>query len=227
VATAVKTGAAFYVFGLVRLPTLAFVGLVTFNRVLQSGIADLGYANRIARLRDYYLDCRPELACCLTNPAEPCPPLASDPPVAAIRDRSRDGRRDDCGTGRLGRRAVRGRSFRPHAGCGGRCRRGCCWRDADGADAVSEFGLDPGDLRLQYFPGADTEPQLNRPIRCSKAPQLLRPADIDQQGRPESPRLRARTGRAVPDSSPVRRSHPAGLAAEQCNEMVARASRAS
>jgi hypothetical protein len=34
------------------LPTLVFVGLATFNRVLQSGIEDLGYASRIARLRD-------------------------------------------------------------------------------------------------------------------------------------------------------------------------------
>src|SRR5260370_2326694 len=47
VATAAKTGAAFYTFGLILLPTLAFVGLATFHRVLQSGIEDLGYARRI------------------------------------------------------------------------------------------------------------------------------------------------------------------------------------
>ena len=61
VATASRVGTAFYTFGLVLLPTLAFTGLVTFERVLQSGIEDLGYARRIARLRGYYLDEAPEL----------------------------------------------------------------------------------------------------------------------------------------------------------------------
>jgi hypothetical protein len=37
-------------------------GLATFNRVLQSGIEDLGYASRIARLRGYYFQSAPELA---------------------------------------------------------------------------------------------------------------------------------------------------------------------
>jgi hypothetical protein len=45
----------------VLLPTLAFVGLVTFERVLQSGIEDIGYARRIARVRGYYFDAAPEL----------------------------------------------------------------------------------------------------------------------------------------------------------------------
>ena len=61
VATAAKTGVAFYMFGLILLPTLAFVGLATFHRVLQSGIEDLGYALRIAQLRDYYFDHAPEV----------------------------------------------------------------------------------------------------------------------------------------------------------------------
>jgi hypothetical protein len=55
------------------LPTLAFVGLATFHRVLQSGIEDLGYARRVARLRDYYLNYAPELAGYLLNPAESLP----------------------------------------------------------------------------------------------------------------------------------------------------------
>jgi ABC-type uncharacterized transport system YnjBCD permease subunit len=42
-------------------PTLAFVGLVTFDRVLQSGIEDYGYAARIAQLRGYYFANAPEL----------------------------------------------------------------------------------------------------------------------------------------------------------------------
>jgi hypothetical protein len=62
VATASSVGTAFYAFGLVLLPTLAFVGLVTFERVLQSGIEDYGYARRIALLRGYYFDNAPELA---------------------------------------------------------------------------------------------------------------------------------------------------------------------
>lgn len=62
VATATGIGGAFYAFGLVLLPTLAFVGLVTFERTLQSGIEDLGYARRIAVLRAYYFDNAPELA---------------------------------------------------------------------------------------------------------------------------------------------------------------------
>jgi hypothetical protein len=61
VATASQIGTAFYAFGLILLPTLAFVGLVTFERVLQSGIEDRDYARRIARLRGYYFDTAPEL----------------------------------------------------------------------------------------------------------------------------------------------------------------------
>ena len=61
VATATGAGGGFFAFGLVLLPTLAFVGLVTFERTLQSGIEDLGYARRIARLRAYYFDNAPEL----------------------------------------------------------------------------------------------------------------------------------------------------------------------
>jgi hypothetical protein len=45
----------------VLLPTLAFVGVVTFERTLQSGVEDLGYARRIARLRAFYFDTAPEL----------------------------------------------------------------------------------------------------------------------------------------------------------------------
>ena len=61
IATASRVGTAFYAFGLVLLPTLAFTGLVTFERVLQSGIEDLRYARRIALLRGYYFDGAPEL----------------------------------------------------------------------------------------------------------------------------------------------------------------------
>ncbi len=73
VATAAKTGVAFYTFGLILLPTLAFVGLATFHRVLQSGIEDLAYMRRIAQLREYYFDHAPELVGYLLNPAERLP----------------------------------------------------------------------------------------------------------------------------------------------------------
>src|SRR5947209_3587239 len=62
IATASRVGTAFYAFGLVLLPTLTFVGLVTFERALQSGMEDLGYARRIDLLRGYYFDEAPELA---------------------------------------------------------------------------------------------------------------------------------------------------------------------
>jgi hypothetical protein len=61
VATASRVGTAFYAFALVMLPTLAFIGLVTHERVLQSGIEDYGYARRIALLRGYYFEYAPEL----------------------------------------------------------------------------------------------------------------------------------------------------------------------
>ena len=62
VATASDLGAALYGFGLVLLPTLAFVGFVTFGRTLQSSIEDTEYARRIALLRAFYFEHAPEIA---------------------------------------------------------------------------------------------------------------------------------------------------------------------
>jgi hypothetical protein len=72
VATASSLGAAFFGFGLVLLPTLTFVGLVTFERTLQTSIEDTEYARRIALLRDYYFEYAPEIASYLVSvpPAE-------------------------------------------------------------------------------------------------------------------------------------------------------------
>jgi hypothetical protein len=70
VATATRVGSAFYAFALVLLPTLAFVGLVTFERALQSGIEDAIYGRRIARMRACYFEWAPEVT----------PYLASVPP---------------------------------------------------------------------------------------------------------------------------------------------------
>ena len=61
VATATRVGTAFYAFGLVLLPTLAFVGMVTFERTLQIGLEDYQLMRRIALLREYYIREAPEL----------------------------------------------------------------------------------------------------------------------------------------------------------------------
>ncbi len=54
-------GTAFYVFSLVLLPTLLFMGLITFERVLQSGSADIIYAHGINRIRHLYLEYAPQM----------------------------------------------------------------------------------------------------------------------------------------------------------------------
>ena len=56
-----RLGEAFYTFALILLPVLAFVGVVTFRRLVQSSIEDIAYAQRIALLRRFYLDVSPEL----------------------------------------------------------------------------------------------------------------------------------------------------------------------
>jgi hypothetical protein len=56
-----RLGSAFYAFALILLPVLAFVGVVTFLRLVQSSIEDLAYAHRVGRLRDFYLRISPEL----------------------------------------------------------------------------------------------------------------------------------------------------------------------
>jgi hypothetical protein len=56
-----RLGAAFYAFALILLPVLAFVGVVTFLRLVQSSIEDLAYAHRIGLLRRFYLRLAPEL----------------------------------------------------------------------------------------------------------------------------------------------------------------------
>ncbi|MFL5827567.1 MAG: hypothetical protein ACJ76V_13665 [Thermoleophilaceae bacterium] len=61
IATATHVGTAFYAFALILLPTMAFVGLVTFLRVLQNGLEDYWYAERISRLRAYYFEQAPEV----------------------------------------------------------------------------------------------------------------------------------------------------------------------
>jgi hypothetical protein len=56
-----RLGVAFYAFALILLPVLAFVGTVTFVRLVQSSIEDIAYAHRIGLVRSYYLRISPEL----------------------------------------------------------------------------------------------------------------------------------------------------------------------
>jgi hypothetical protein len=65
-----RLGAAFYAFALILLPVLAFVGVVTFLRLVQSSIEDLAYAHRIALLRSFYLRVSPELEPYLVAPPD-------------------------------------------------------------------------------------------------------------------------------------------------------------
>jgi hypothetical protein len=55
-------GTAFFVFSLVVLPTLFFMGLITFGRVMQSSLADVTYARGINRIRHLYLEYAPVAA---------------------------------------------------------------------------------------------------------------------------------------------------------------------
>jgi hypothetical protein len=54
-------GQAFYVFALVLLPALVFLGLVTFERVFQSAVADITYAHGVNRIRHLYQEYAPEM----------------------------------------------------------------------------------------------------------------------------------------------------------------------
>jgi hypothetical protein len=56
-----RLGEAFYAFALILLPVLAFMGAVTFVRLVQSSVEDIAYAHRIALLRNFYLRLSPEL----------------------------------------------------------------------------------------------------------------------------------------------------------------------
>ena len=56
-----RMGTAFFVFSLVLLPSLLLMGLITFERVLQSAIEDLTYARAIMRIRSLYLELAPQL----------------------------------------------------------------------------------------------------------------------------------------------------------------------
>ena len=56
-----QMGTTFFIFSLVLLPSLVFMGLFTFERVLQSGIEDLIYACGINLIRQLYLEHEPQM----------------------------------------------------------------------------------------------------------------------------------------------------------------------
>lgn len=53
-------GTAFFAFALVLLPTLFFLGLVTFERALELGIEDYIYAVGVSRIRHFYVEAVPQ-----------------------------------------------------------------------------------------------------------------------------------------------------------------------
>src|SRR4051794_1433600 len=66
-----RLGAAFPAFALILLPVMTFIGITTFERLVQSSVEDLAYARRIGVLRGFYLDIGPD--------PDPYPPLSSPP----------------------------------------------------------------------------------------------------------------------------------------------------
>jgi hypothetical protein len=57
-----RLGQAFDAFALIVLPVLGFVGVATFERLVQLSLEDIAYAQRIGRLRGFYVTVAPELA---------------------------------------------------------------------------------------------------------------------------------------------------------------------
>jgi hypothetical protein len=80
-----QLGVAFYAFALILLPVLAFVGVSTFLRLVQSSIEDIAYAHRIGMLRGFYLRLAPDL----------------EPYVVVVRGKPVDGERLAPGTCQL------------------------------------------------------------------------------------------------------------------------------
>lgn len=71
---------ALYTFGLVLFPVLTFLGLTTFDRVLQASIDDTHYLQRINRIRRSYVELVPQVADHLA------PPAATDDVEAVLRN---------------------------------------------------------------------------------------------------------------------------------------------
>jgi hypothetical protein len=195
IATAGGVGAAFYAFGLILLPTLAFVGLVTFDRVLQSGIEDHGYARRVARLRGYYFEYAPELVGYLLS----VPPAERLRMVAGVPDGGGDGRRGHGRAGRLDGWAACGRrlwSF-TGGGTGGWCagRRGRVVL----VDALLTLGLGAGQHRASVSRRITVSRRIvHTAVDAREATDPVEGGNHDEAGsRPASCSRLARSGEAV------------------------------
>jgi hypothetical protein len=66
-----RLGTTFYALALILLPALSFVGVATFQRLVQLSIEDLAYAHRIALLREFYVRVAPELEPYVLVPRDP------------------------------------------------------------------------------------------------------------------------------------------------------------
>ncbi len=62
VAQIAKLSTEFYIFALILLPSLFFIGLVTFERTVQVAIEDIIYARGINRIRHLYTEIAPQIA---------------------------------------------------------------------------------------------------------------------------------------------------------------------
>jgi hypothetical protein len=70
-----QLGPAFFAFGLVVIPTLLFMGLITFDRVVQAGSLDFIYARGISRIRHLYLEYAPQMQSYFINSTQTDPSL--------------------------------------------------------------------------------------------------------------------------------------------------------
>ena len=57
-----RLGSAFFVFAFAILPVVFFLGVVTFGRLLQTGVEDVIYARAISRIRQFYSEIDPSRA---------------------------------------------------------------------------------------------------------------------------------------------------------------------
>jgi hypothetical protein len=72
-----RVGTTFYVLALTVLPTLVFLGLFSYVRVMQTGIEDLACAAAIARIRHRYATIDPDYAVVLPRPTGEAKPHVS------------------------------------------------------------------------------------------------------------------------------------------------------
>ncbi|QHT67305.1 hypothetical protein GXP67_12000 [Rhodocytophaga rosea] len=54
-------GQAFFVFGLVLFPSLLFLGIITFERAIQTAIENMIHSRGINRIRHYYVELAPQI----------------------------------------------------------------------------------------------------------------------------------------------------------------------